>query len=138
MTPSSALPSNSSRAGVGRFLPHWVPMLFVAGFLSGEPLPMPTGAEVLALLWLAVVVTAIAFVLWYFALQRLGADRAGLCAGIAPASTVVAAYLLGTGAPSLADIAGALIVGVGVVVGLAPGRRDKGADEAVALDSVPT
>jgi nitrogen fixation protein FixH len=33
MTPSSVLPSNSSRAGRGRFLPHWVPMLFVAGFL---------------------------------------------------------------------------------------------------------
>lgn len=111
------------------------PMLLVAGFLSGEPLPMPTGAEVLALLWLAVVVTALAFVLWYVALQRLGADRAGLCAGIAPASTVVAAFVLGTGAPSVADVAGALIVGAGVVVGLAPGRRDEGADEAVVLDA---
>ena len=110
------------------------PMLLVAGFVSGESLPMPTGAEVLALVWLAVVVTAVAFVLWYYALQRLGADRAGLCAGIAPASTVVAAFLLGTGAPSLADIAGALIVGVGVVVGLAPGRRDESADEGVVLD----
>ena len=33
MTPSSALPANSPRAGVTRFLPHWVPMLFVGGFL---------------------------------------------------------------------------------------------------------
>ncbi len=33
MMPSSALPSNSRRSGFGRFLPHWVPMLFVAGFL---------------------------------------------------------------------------------------------------------
>jgi len=33
MTPSSALPSNSQRAGIARFLPHWVPMLFVGGFL---------------------------------------------------------------------------------------------------------
>jgi nitrogen fixation protein FixH len=33
MTRSSAHPSNSPRAGIGRFLPHWVPMLFIAGFL---------------------------------------------------------------------------------------------------------
>jgi nitrogen fixation protein FixH len=33
MMPSSALPSNSQRAGFARFLPHWVPMLFVGGFL---------------------------------------------------------------------------------------------------------
>lgn len=33
MTPSSALPSNSRRAGAARFLPHWVPMLFIGGFL---------------------------------------------------------------------------------------------------------
>jgi nitrogen fixation protein FixH len=33
MTPSSALPSNNRRTGAGRFLPHWVPMMFVGGFL---------------------------------------------------------------------------------------------------------
>lgn len=33
MTPSSALRSNEPRAGAARFLPHWVPMLFVGGFL---------------------------------------------------------------------------------------------------------
>ena len=33
MTPSSALPANSPRTGAARFLPHWVPMLFIGGFL---------------------------------------------------------------------------------------------------------
>jgi nitrogen fixation protein FixH len=33
MTPSSALPASNRRAGIARFLPHWVPMLFVGGFL---------------------------------------------------------------------------------------------------------
>ena len=33
MTPSSALQSSSRHAGIARFLPHWVPMLFVGGFL---------------------------------------------------------------------------------------------------------
>ena len=33
MTPSSALPSSRRSTGLSRFLPHWVPMLFIAGFL---------------------------------------------------------------------------------------------------------
>lgn len=33
MAPSSALPSNNRRSGLARFLPHWIPMLFIAGFL---------------------------------------------------------------------------------------------------------
>jgi nitrogen fixation protein FixH len=33
MTPSSALRSSNRRLGMTRFLPHWVPMLFIGGFL---------------------------------------------------------------------------------------------------------
>jgi nitrogen fixation protein FixH len=33
MMPSSALPSNNRRSGMVRFLPHWVPMLFIAAFV---------------------------------------------------------------------------------------------------------
>lgn len=33
MTRSSALPLSNRRAGIARFLPHWVPMLFIGGFL---------------------------------------------------------------------------------------------------------
>lgn len=33
MTRSSALPVSSRHGGFGRFLPHWVPMLFIGGFL---------------------------------------------------------------------------------------------------------
>lgn len=33
MTLSSALPSNSHRTGLKRYLPHWVPMVFVGMFL---------------------------------------------------------------------------------------------------------
>ncbi len=33
MARSSALPPSNARGGIGRFLPHWIPMLFIAGFL---------------------------------------------------------------------------------------------------------
>ena len=33
MAPSSALPSHKGRSWIGRYLPHWIPMLFIGGFL---------------------------------------------------------------------------------------------------------
>ena len=40
--------------------------------------------DVLAGAYLAVAVTAVAFVLWYTCVERLGSARAGLLTGIAP------------------------------------------------------
>jgi nitrogen fixation protein FixH len=34
MRRSSALPSNNARSGIARFLPHWIPMMFIGGFLA--------------------------------------------------------------------------------------------------------
>lgn len=98
-----------------------VPVLLLAGVAADGTgaLRLPTATELAALAYLAAVVTALAFVLWYAAVHRLGADRAGLCAGLAPASTVAATWLLGTGHPTPADIVGSLLVGVGVAAGLA-------------------
>ncbi|MEV6597105.1 DMT family transporter [Actinoplanes sp. NPDC051346] len=111
-----------------------VPVLLIASLVADgrHALPVPTQAQALSLLYLAVVVTAWAFVLWYAAISRLGADRAGLSAGVAPASAVVAAAVLGTGQPSGADVVGAVIVGLGVVIGLAPDRRSRSGAEPSA------
>ncbi|HEU5129219.1 MAG TPA: DMT family transporter [Glycomyces sp.] len=99
-----------------------VPLLLLAGFLvdGRAALPVPDATQTVAFAYLAVVVTALAFVLWYSAVGRLGADRAGLCAGIAPVSSVFAAWLIATGNPSTADLVGAVLVGLGVLVGLMP------------------
>ncbi|WP_207957367.1 DMT family transporter [Streptomyces sp. YIM 98790] len=104
-----------------------VPLLLGAAlaFDGRGALPMPTAGQFASFVYLSVAVTALAFVLWYAAVARLGADRAGLCAGVAPASAVAAAWLLGTGAPTAADLAGAALVGLGVTAGLA-GPRSRG------------
>ena len=47
--------------------------------------------EAVAFAYLAVVVTALAFVLWYEALDRLGSARAGLLAGLVPVSALFTA-----------------------------------------------
>jgi len=62
-------------------------------------------ADWLAVGYLAVAVTAAAFVLWYSSVRRLGASRAGLLTGIAPVAAAVSGvrpHGAGTGKRSLA------------------------------------
>ncbi|MFE0152876.1 EamA family transporter [Nonomuraea sp. NPDC059007] len=101
-----------------------VPMLAVAG-VAVEGTSMfraPTMPEALGLLYLAVVVTVVAFFLWYSALPRLGAGRAGLFAGMIPVGAIVTGMLLGVATPSAYDLLGAGLVIVGIVAGLTARR----------------
>jgi hypothetical protein len=81
-------------------------------------LRLPTWGEVAGLAYLSLVVTAGAFIVWYDALGRIGADRAGLFAGLIPVSAVVTTMVLGLRTPGSPELAGALLVGLGVIVGL--------------------
>lgn len=87
--------------------------------------PMPTGRQWAALVVLGVLVTAVAFVAWYTAVTTLGADRAGVLIGLMPVAGFVTSVLLAAQPVTLAGIGGALLVGLGCVVGLArpSGRR---------------
>ncbi|MQS11345.1 DMT family transporter [Streptomyces kaniharaensis] len=79
---------------------------------------MPSGPELVALLYLATLLTCGAFLLWYGALERLGADRAGLFAGLVPVTAAVSGAVTGTGALRSGELVGAVLVGVGVCVGV--------------------
>jgi drug/metabolite transporter (DMT)-like permease len=83
---------------------------------------VPTVREGVALVGLAVVVTAVAFGLWYFAVGRLGADRAGILIGLMPISGLVVSIALGAQEFKLLGLAGAAVVAIGCVVGLSAGR----------------
>ena len=76
------------------------------------------GADWLAIGYLAVAVTAVAFVLWYSSVGLLGASRAGLLTGVAPAAAAVTGVLLGGPAPRPLVWAGMAVVGAGLAVGL--------------------
>ena len=101
-----------------------VPLLLVVGVVAdgGGVLRMPTPAEATALVYLGTIISAGAFLLWYGALPRLGADRAGLFAGVLPVGAIVTTVLLGLGAPTATELGGVALVIAGLVVGLAPGR----------------
>ena len=91
------------------------------GLEGSAALRMPTSTELWALTFLAVLVTAVAFVLWYSAVDRLGAETAGLFAGFIPVSALLTSAMLGTDSVTPVKIAGVLIVGLGVAFGMRTG-----------------
>ncbi|MFI2780283.1 EamA family transporter [Streptomyces sp. ALB3] len=112
-----------------------VPMLLAASIvLDGtNSLRLPTITEAAAFGYLGILVTATAFFLWYDALRRLGAARAGLFAGLVPVGSLVTTVALGLGGAGPADVAGALLVAVGVMIGL----RQPGPAGATPRDGRP-
>lgn len=96
-----------------------VPMLIALGLITDGPfLRTPTLGELTGLAYLAILVSGIAFLLWYRALPMLGADRAGLFAGIIPLGTIITSLILGFGLPAPAELAGVALVITGLLVGL--------------------
>jgi drug/metabolite transporter (DMT)-like permease len=89
-----------------------------------------TGADLLAGAYLAVGVTAMAFVLWYTCVERVGAARAGLLTGIAPVAAAATGVALGGPRPSLLVWLGVAVVATGLALGLT--KRDR-----VRLDAGP-
>jgi len=101
-----------------------VPMLVVSGLAvdGAAVLRMPTVPELLALAYLVFFLSVCAFLLWYTALPRLGADRAGLFTGLIPVAAAGASIALGTGHPGAAELLGTALVTLGVLTGLGAAR----------------
>jgi drug/metabolite transporter (DMT)-like permease len=79
--------------------------------------------DVLAIGYLAVGVTAVAFVLWYSSVGRLGAGRAGLLTGVAPVAAAAAGIVLGAPAPRPLVWLGIVVVASGLALGLRNSRQ---------------
>ncbi|WP_433833854.1 EamA family transporter [Actinoplanes sp. CA-015351] len=84
--------------------------------------------ELLAGAYLAVAVTAVAFLLWYTCVARIGAGRAGLLTGLAPISAAIVGMTLGGPAPRPLVWLGITTVAVGLGLG-SPGRSQAPAHE---------
>jgi len=73
-----------------------------------------------AVVYLGAIATALAFVLWFTGVGRMGADAAGLCAGTAAPTAAIVAASLGAALPSLGAWLGMAAIALGLVVGFAP------------------
>lgn len=87
------------------------------------------GPDLLAGAYLAVAVTAVAFVLWYGCVARIGAGRAGLLTGIAPVSAAATGVALGGPAPRPLVWVGIAVVAAGLALGLRESAADTPAKE---------
>jgi drug/metabolite transporter (DMT)-like permease len=92
----------------------------VAGLVREGPAAAThiTTREWLAAGYLAVAVTAVAFVLWYSCVGRLGAGRAGLLTGVAPVAAAASGVLLGGPLPRPLVWVGIAVVAAGLAFGL--------------------
>lgn len=112
----------------------------VGGVLREGPaavLQLTTG-EWGAVAFMAVGVTAVAFVCWYTGVRLLGSDRAGLLTGVAPVAAIGAGMLLGDAAPAPAVWLGIAVVAAGLAIGLrSAGRRRSRVPAVPAADQEP-
>ncbi|MGM1058322.1 EamA family transporter [Saccharothrix sp. Mg75] len=77
-----------------------------------------TAAEWAAVAYLAVLVTAVAFVLWYSTVAALGSGPVGLLTGVAPVAAALAGIAVGSRAPGPLVWAGMAVVVLGLALGL--------------------
>ena len=89
----------------------------VLGALVENPARLRTD-DLLAGAYLAVCVTALAFVLWYTCVAALGAARAGLLTGIAPIAAAATGVALGGPMPRPLVWLGVATVAAGLVLGM--------------------
>jgi drug/metabolite transporter (DMT)-like permease len=98
-----------------------------------------TRAHLFAVGYLAVAVTALAFVLWYGAVVALGPGRAGLLTGVVPVAAAGVGAALGGPMPGPLVWAGIVLVAVGLALGVTDGalprRARNGATRRAAPDA---
>lgn len=101
-----------------------VPLLGLAAIVAGEPgrWRVPTAAEAGVLAYLGLIVTVLAFPIWYGGVHRLGVERAGMFAALLPITTTATASTMDLTLPRPAQAAGALLVAAGLIGALAPVR----------------
>ena len=95
-------------------------MLVVLGIVTEGPAAVTrlTAADWAAMGYLAVMVTAVAFIFWYSTVAALGAGRVGLLTGIAPVAAAVTGIMGGSQAPRPLVWLGMLVVISGLAAGL--------------------
>jgi len=82
-----------------------------------------TAVDWAAMAYLAVMVTAVAFILWYSTVAALGAGAVGLLTGMAPVAAALVGIATGGKVPGPAVWCGVAVVVAGLAVGLARGKR---------------
>ncbi|GAA2461955.1 DMT family transporter [Agromyces soli] len=90
-----------------------------------EPAVLSSPTALAAIAYLGAIATALAFVLWFTGVGRMGAAAAGLCAGTAAPAAALIAAALGAPLPSPGAWLGMAAIALGLVIGFAPSRGER-------------
>ena len=93
--------------------------------VGGGGLPAPSGGELVALVYMAAVVTAIGFVAFFTAVKRLGAETAGLLSGLIPVAALGVSAALGRDELTAPKVLGVALVGAAVTLGVRLTRQSR-------------
>lgn len=85
-----------------------------------EPAVLASPTALGAIAYLGAIATALAFVLWFTGVGRMGAAAAGLCAGTAAPAAALIAAALGAPLPSPGAWLGMAAIAAGLMIGFAP------------------
>ena len=78
--------------------------------------PMPGGVTISALLGVGLLSTALAFTIWYYLLERVGANNLSLVTFMIPIVTIIVGYYVLGEVLTASQIFGMLVVAVGLIV----------------------
>ncbi|WP_298387281.1 DMT family transporter [Ferrimicrobium sp.] len=110
-----------------------VAMLAAAG-PAGGGVPMPTVAELVAIVYLGVTVSAASFVLWYRGLAILGVARAGLFVSMIPIGSLIGQAILAVRSLTIGAVVGVAIVFCGLLLGSRASRLGLQAQDGLDLN----
>ena len=120
----------------------WMAALMLGALALGvdgaAALPAMDAGVVLAIAYLAVVLTAIAFVLWYSSVDLLGPAVAGLFAGLMPIAAALTGVIPGLTTVTPAVLGGSLVVGAGIAMGMRADAPGSTTDEHAAAAPTST
>ena len=103
-----------------------VPVVLVALLVPGAFVHVTPGF-LLALAYVVLAGTALAFWLWFFIIERLSASTAGISSLLVPVVSVIAAWLQLGERPGTAELIGMVLIVGALTVNSVPARRPAGA-----------
>lgn len=110
-------------------------MLFaaLAPLVDGDEfLRAPAPAELAAICYLGLVLSAADLLAWYAAINRIRLERAGLFLAVVPAMALIGGWVVGTGTVTPQQLGGVALVTAALIVELAPAALAVSAREATS------
>ena len=101
-------------------------------------MPMPTGANVLGLVWLSVIGAAVAYILWFRGIARIDPAMVSLLGFLTPGTAVLLGWLILDQTLTALQMFGFLLAVASIWLGQRASRRPESSSERGNSVTMPT